>query len=133
MICIFILIFPNIVWIIRIGRVMYIKGATPYDTNGFVFTDKNNNRCTSRAIGCAIIRRGQAVGIDHVSIHRIRRTVSSLLNQVLPQRDVAELLGHTERVNEMHYHYSTADIREKIIALNSLIQSPGGNNVEKHG
>jgi len=37
-------------------------------------------------------------GIENGSIHRIRRTVSSLLNQVLPQKDAAAMLGHTERV-----------------------------------
>jgi hypothetical protein len=33
---------------------------------------------------------------------------------------VAELLGHTEKVNEMHYNYSTADYREKMAALTHL-------------
>ena len=39
--------------------------------------------------------------------------VSSLLNTELPRRVVAEVLGHTERVNAEHYDYSTAVNSEK--------------------
>ena len=100
---------------------------------GFVFADKSGNRCTARSIGCAMNRRAKAIGIEHGSIHRIRRTVSSILNQTLPQKDVAELLGHTERVNEMHYHFSTADMKEKQSALNTLSDQMNGITVIKAG
>lgn len=43
-----------------------------------------------------------------------------MLNQVLPQKDVAALLGHTEKVNEMYYNYSTADMKAKKEALSRL-------------
>ena len=99
----------------------------------FVFADKSGNRCTARSIGCAMNRRAKAIGIEHGSIHRIRRTVSSILNQTLPQKDVAELLGHTERVNEMHYHFSTADMKEKQSALNTLSDQMNGITVIKAG
>ncbi len=108
-----------------------IKNAAPYDEDGFVFTDYKGCRSTARSIADALNRRARAIGMKHVSIHRIRRTVSSLLNQTLPQRDVAELLGHTERVNEMHYHYSTADVQEKVRAMDHLSHEITGIRVVK--
>ncbi len=101
--------------------------------DGYLFTDKDGNRCTARSIGCAMNRRAKAIGISHGSIHRIRRTVSSLLNQTLPQKEVAELLGHSEKVNEMHYHFSTADLKEKQRALNVLSEQLNGLTVIKAG
>lgn len=50
----------------------------------------------------------------------IRRTVSSQLNTVLSQKDVASILGHSERVNEMHYNYSTAENSLKLQALSQV-------------
>ena len=38
----------------------------------------------------------------------------------MPRADVCSLLGHTEKVNEMHYDFSTASAQEKISALNYL-------------
>lgn len=52
-----------------------------------------------------------------------RRTVSSLLNTVLPQKAVAEMLGHTERVNEQHYNYSMAENAEKKRALEKVFSN----------
>lgn len=97
-----------------------IKAHFPYDENGFVFTRPDGTRLTGQSIGAAVRKRAQHIGIDYVSIHRIRRTVSSLLNESLPQKDVAELLGHTEKVNEMHYHYAVSDYQEKLNALTKL-------------
>jgi len=54
------------------------------------------------------------------SIHEIRGTVSSLLNTELPRRVVAEMLGHTERVNAEHYDYSTAENTEKKQAVEKV-------------
>ena len=97
-----------------------------YDFDGVmpdnhVFVDQNGveSVVVNRGDGYAIARFKEA-GIDHGSIHRIRRTVSSMLNQVLPQKDVAALLGHTEKVNEMYYNYSTADVKAKKEALSRL-------------
>ena len=42
------------------------------------------------------------------------------INETLPQKDVAELLGHSEKVNEMHYHYAVSDYQEKLTALTKL-------------
>ena len=97
-----------------------IKEARPVSDSGFLFINEKGKRYTAAQIGCATKRRFNAVGIKNGSIHRIRRTVSSMLNQVLPQKAVSNLLGHSEKVNEMHYNYSTADTREKIAALNTL-------------
>ena len=46
--------------------------------------------------------------------------MSSLLNTVLPQKAVAEMLGHSEQVNERHYNYSMAENTEKKRALEEL-------------
>ncbi len=97
-----------------------VRARFPYDENGFVFTRPDGSRLTGESIGAAVRKRAKHIGIDYVSIHRIRRTVSSLLNESLTQKDVADLLGHTEKVNEMHYNYSTADFQEKLTALNHL-------------
>jgi len=62
------------------------------------FLQTGTEKGSSRAISCAAGKRCMESGIENGSIHRIRRTVSSLLNQVLPQKDAAAMLGHTERV-----------------------------------
>ena len=59
----------------------------------------------------------QFTGIKKTSIHGLRRTVSSQLNTILFQKAVADMLGHSERVNEQHYNYSTAENTEKAAAL----------------
>ena len=97
-----------------------IRAVKPVDENGFVFTNASGERYLARAIGDATTKRFKEAGIEHGSIHRIRRTVSSMLNQFLPQKDVAALLGHTETVNEMYYNFSTADTAEKKKALSHL-------------
>lgn len=97
-----------------------IRAVSAGDEKGFVFTKRDGSRCTANAIASAVSKLASNIGIEHVSIHRIRRTVSSLLNESLPQKAVAELLGHTEKVNEMHYHYSTLDYQEKVTALANL-------------
>ena len=38
----------------------------------------------------------------------------------LSQKDVAEMLGHSERVNESHYNYSMAENAEKKAALEQV-------------
>ncbi len=97
-----------------------MEAVSPSETCEFVFTDKNGDRFSARAIGLATKKRCKEAGISKGSIHRIRRTVSSLLNQHLPQRVVAELLGHTETVNELHYNYSVAETTEKANALSRI-------------
>ena len=41
------------------------------------------------------------------------QTVSSMLHTAFPQKAVADMLGHYERVNEQHYNYSMAENAEK--------------------
>ena len=97
-----------------------IRNITKITDAEYVFANRNGERCSARAISCAARKRCMEAGIENGSIHRIRRTVSSLLNQVLPQKDVAAMLGHTERVNEQCYNYSTAELEEKRKALTYL-------------
>ena len=101
-------------------RVRALEAASD---EGFIFVRADGSRYTGHDIGCAVARRARDAGIDETSIHEIRRTVSSLLNTKLPQRDVAELLGHSEHINERFYNYSTAEEAEKIDALKDVIQS----------
>ncbi|MBO6147446.1 MAG: site-specific integrase [Lachnospiraceae bacterium] len=84
-----------------------------YDPDGFVFSRENGKRYTGHDISCAVDRRANEAGIRKTSIHGIRRTISFLLNTVLPQKVVAEMLGHSEKVNEEHYNYSMAENAEK--------------------
>ena len=100
-----------------------VKALGAASDDGFIFVRPDGRRFTGHDIGCATSRRAKEAGIDGTSIHEIRRTVSSLLNTILPQRDVAELLGHSEQVNERHYNYSTAEEAEKEEALRNIIQS----------
>lgn len=86
----------------------------------FIFVRKNGTRYTAHDISCAVDRRASEAGIKKTSIHGIRRTVSSQLNTVLSQKDVASMLGHSERVNERHYNYSTAENTAKIQALTQV-------------
>ena len=85
---------------------------------GFIFLRENGERCSAHDISCACRRRGMEAGIDRtVSIHMIRRTVSSLLNTMLPRTAVCSILGHNEEVNEQHYDYDISENAEKIRAL----------------
>ena len=58
--------------------------------------------------------------IKKTSIHGIRRTVSSYLNQTLPTRTVANMLGHLPQTNEACYQYDMSEKADKIRALDSL-------------
>ena len=90
---------------------------------GFVFAREDGTRHTGHDISCAVDRRASEAGIRKTSIHGIRRTVSSLLNTVLPQKAVAEMLGHTERVNEQFYNYSMAENAEKKRVLEKVFSN----------
>lgn len=100
-----------------------VKRLNMASSDDFIFVREDGSRFTGHDIGCAVSRRAREAGIGNTSIHEIRRTVSSLLNTKLPQRVVADMLGHSEHINERHYNYSTAESREKIEALKNVIQS----------
>jgi integrase len=87
-----------------------IRAAAPYFPEGFVFSNKDGSRYTGHDISCAVSRRGLEAGIPNVSIHRIRRTVSSILRTYLPARTVAALLGHREETGTASYSYDVAEI-----------------------
>lgn len=86
----------------------------------FIFVKKDGTRYTAHDISCAIVRRSSEAGIKKTSIHCLRRTVSSSLNTLLPQKEVASLLGHSERVNEQHYNFSRAERSEKLKAIEEM-------------
>ena len=100
-----------------LSRAKKVSRNNPGD---FIFTRRDGSRYTAHDISCAVDRRASEAQVSKTSIHSIRRTVSSLLNTILPQRVVAEMLGHTERVNEQCYNYSTAENAEKAAALSKL-------------
>ncbi|MBQ8234866.1 MAG: tyrosine-type recombinase/integrase, partial [Bacilli bacterium] len=97
-----------------------IKTLNLQSEENFIFVREDGSRYTSHDISCAVNRRGKEVGIEKVSVHRVRRTVSSQLNYILPRKDVATLLGHSEKVNEEHYDYSLAEIKAKKQALSQV-------------
>jgi len=88
--------------------------------DNFIFVHEDGTRYTAHDISCAIDRRASEAGIKKTSIHGVRRTVSSLLNTVLEQKAVADMLGHSEKVNEQYYNYSTAENSEKTKALTAV-------------
>ena len=102
------------------GVFQKVKALGYQSDDDFIFVRKDGTRYTGHDISCAVARRAGEAGIKKTSIHGIRRTVSSLLNTVLPQKAVAEMLGHTERVNEQHYNYSIVENAEKKRALEQV-------------
>ena len=97
-----------------------VKEYSNNHPGGFVFAREDGSRHTGHDISCAVDRRASEAGIRKTSIHGIRRTISSLLNTVLPQKAVAEMLGHSEKVNAEHYNYSMAENAEKKRALENV-------------
>ena len=97
-----------------------IRALGIQSSDRFIFVRQDGTRYTAHDISCAVDRRASEAGIKKTSIHGIRRTVSSQLNTVLSQKDVASMLGHSERVNERHYNYSTAENTAKIQALTQV-------------
>lgn len=100
-----------------------VKAVGYSGSEDYVFVREDGSRYTGHNISSAVSRRSLEAGIKTASIHGIRRTVSSLLNQVLPRRVVAEMLGHSDRVNLQNYDYSTAEKSEKKRALETLFPS----------
>lgn len=68
----------------------------------------------------AIYRRGLEGGIGTCSIHWIRRTVSSRLNQFYDRAIVSHIMGHTEEVNQNHYDYDMEEIQRKKDTMDQL-------------
>lgn len=88
----------------------------------FVFVRKTGERYTGHDISCAIDRRANEAGIKKTSVHGVRRTVSSILNTLLPRETVANLLGHLETTNERFYDYDVTDKKTKMDALEEMSQ-----------
>ena len=90
----------------------------------YIFTNiKTGERYTGHDIGCACDRRGKESGIENASIHRIRRTVASILNlQSHNKKLVSAILGHTEEVDESNYDYDISDYTDKYAVLCSVSQ-----------
>ena len=97
-----------------------IKALGLKSKENFIFVREDGRRYTAHDISCAIDRRASEAGIKKTSIHGVRRTVSSQLNTILSQKAVADMLGHSERVNEQFYNYSTAENSEKAAALKEV-------------
>ena len=97
-----------------------IRALGIQSSDRFIFVRQDGTRYTAHDISCVVDRRASEAGIKKTSIHGIRRTVSSQLNTVLSQKDVSSMLGHSERVNERHYNYSTAENTAKIQALTQV-------------
>lgn len=93
----------------------------------WVFARETGERYTAHDISCAVDRRATEAGIKKTSIHGIRRTVSSLLNEIMPQKAVASILGHLPTTNERFYNYDTHEDCEKIIALSSIVRNYKGD------
>lgn len=100
-----------------------IRALGMTNEDDFIFVEESGKRCPGHDVSCAVVRRAEEAGIKRTSIHGIRRTVSSLLRGVLPISAVANMLGHLEITNEMHYHYDTTEIQEKRDALSKVSSS----------
>ena len=89
---------------------------------GYIFCREDGSRCMAHDISCAISRRADEANLKGVSIHGIRRTVSSELRKVLPVRTVANMLGHLEDTNEGYYNYDTLEMNQKRDAIEECTQ-----------
>ena len=91
----------------------------------FIFCNAKGKRYTGHDISCAARRRGTEAGITDtkVSIHCIRRTVCSLLNQTMTRKEVSAILGHTEEVDSINYDTDTSTFDDKIASLENLSYS----------
>lgn len=69
-----------------------IRALGIQSSDRFIFVRENGTRYTAHDISCTVDRRASEAGIKKTSIHGIRRTVSSQLNTVLSQKDVASML-----------------------------------------
>lgn len=98
----------------------HIKQQGHSSKEGFIFCHADGRRFTAHDMSCAVDRRAAEAGVKKTSIHGIRRTVSSLLNTLLPTTAVAAMLGHTAEVNERHYDYDVAENSEKVAALKQV-------------
>ena len=98
-----------------------IRALGIQNDDDFVFGKNRFEKYTAHDISCAASRRGKEAGVEYtVSIHRIRRTVSSLLRAKYPAALVASLLDHTETTNDRHYFYDNSDDMAKAMAVNDL-------------
>lgn len=98
-----------------------IKDLGLKSKDDFIFVDKNGVRYNNNTIAKAVQKRGKKANIPYpMSIHRIRRTVSSNLNNLMPKETVALMLGHSAIINEKHYSYSTLGLDEEIKALETM-------------
>ncbi len=87
----------------------------------FIFVRKDGTRYTGHDISCACERRAKEAGLDPVRIHKIRRTVASImLENGVPINTISNLLGHTEYVDRIHYQHDITGDKEKFDAANTL-------------
>ena len=85
----------------------------------WVFAD-DKGRISADSVSGACKRYSHEARIPRVSIHRIRRTVSSYLNTMLPREAVSAMLGHLTTTNERFYDYDISEKSEKINALSAV-------------
>lgn len=97
----------------------------------FVFSNKDGLRHSGHDISCACSRRGKEAGIEGVvSIHQIRRTVSSMLREILPVSAVARMLGHNESTNTRFYNYDTTEEHARREALEQIGKGPSSDDTD---
>lgn len=89
-------------------------------SDNFLFVNKYGLRHTGHDIACALDRRASEAGIKKTSIHGIRKTISSILNTMLPRSAVANLLGHLETTNERFYDFDVTNHNDKLNALSKM-------------
>ena len=87
-------------------------------SNDYLFKT-DDKRYTERSLSAACERRGKEVGIE-VSIHKIRRSISSELQKVASRQLVANLLGHNEETNKQFYTYDNSSFNEQIDAFSKM-------------
>jgi len=93
-----------------------VKQLGRTNSEDFVFINELGTRVLTYHVSNALARRGRSCfGKDfgNVSMHEIRRTVSSRCNMVGARNQTALMLGHSERVNAQYYTYDTGSYSEQ--------------------
>lgn len=89
----------------------------------FIFAG-TDGRINAPVVSCYCFRITKRAFGENQSVHAIRRTVSSNLHKLgVPSATICAMLGHSEKVNELHYNYDVSELKEKMSYMTNSFTS----------
>lgn len=89
----------------------------------FIF-EGTEGRINAPVVSCYCFRITKRAFGENQSVHAIRRTVSSNLHKLgVPRATICAMLGHSEKVNELHYNYDVSELKEKMTYMSESFSS----------